>query len=331
MRIAVSCGDVNGIGLEVFFKALDSFYTQSVTPVNCQLVLAVEPQTLKEYAQALKIPVQIVQEHLIYKGIEINIIPCETYVKPDFGNVSEQSGKLAKESVLKVIDYSRSGRADAMMTLPISKEAVYLAGWRSPGHTELLASYYDDTNPLMILFSGRLRVALLTIHTALRDVPDLVTQDRIIEICTKFNNSLKTDFGINHPKIAILSLNPHGGENGAMGIEEIEVITPAIETLNLIGIEAVGPFPSDGLFAHREFGKYDGILSMYHDQGLTILKYIAGGGGVNFTAGLPIIRTSPDHGTAFALAGQNIANAQSTLDALNWAFEIYQNRSVKSI
>jgi 4-hydroxythreonine-4-phosphate dehydrogenase len=271
-------------------------------------------------------PISIIQNHIVYKDVELNMINCETYVQLEFGLVTAQAGKLAQESVLKVIDYVRQGRADAMMTLPISKEAVYLAGWQFAGHTELLASYYNETNPLMILFAGNLRVALVTIHSALRDVPDLITQDRIIDICTKFNNSLIVDFAIPNPKIAVLSLNPHSGENGAMGSEEIEIIIPAIEFLNKNGISVIGPFPSDGLFAHKEFEKYDGIVSMYHDQGLTILKYIAQGGGVNFTAGIPIIRTSPDHGTAFSIAGQNIANAQSTLDALVWAFEINKNR-----
>jgi 4-hydroxythreonine-4-phosphate dehydrogenase len=326
MKIAVSCGDVNGVGLECFFKALERFYSEYTTLGKCQIDLAIEPRTLKEYSEKLKMPISIIQNHIVYKDVELNMINCETYVQLEFGLVTAQAGKLAQESVLKVIDYVRQGRADAMMTLPISKEAVYLAGWQFAGHTELLASYYNETNPLMILFAGNLRVALVTIHSALRDVPDLITQDRIIDICTKFNNSLIVDFAIPNPKIAVLSLNPHSGENGAMGSEEIEIIIPAIEFLNKNGISVIGPFPSDGLFAHKEFEKYDGIVSMYHDQGLTILKYIAQGGGVNFTAGIPIIRTSPDHGTAFSIAGQNIANAQSTLDALVWAFEINKNR-----
>ncbi|MEI6089277.1 MAG: 4-hydroxythreonine-4-phosphate dehydrogenase PdxA [bacterium] len=328
MKIAVSCGDVNGIGLECFFKALDMFFAKSDFADNCQIALAVAPSTLKEYAEKLHIPISINENLINYKGYQIELLVCDSEVKPEFGKVTQQSGKLAQESVLKVIDYIRRGEADAIMTLPISKEAVYLAGWGFAGHTELLGSCYNDPNPLMILFAGKLRVALVTIHSALREIPDLITQERIIETCTKFYNSLKFDFAIPNPKIAVLSLNPHAGENGTMGKEEIEIISPAIKSLNDNGISAEGPFPSDGLFAHKEFEKYDGIVSMYHDQGLTILKYIAQGGGVNFTAGLPIIRTSPDHGTAFSLAGQNIANAQSTLDALVWAFEIYKNRNL---
>lgn len=328
MKIAVSCGDVNGIGLECFFKAVDMFFAEDIYAENCQIALAIEPATLKKYTEQLKIHISIENDQFIYNGHQIELLNCDLYTEPEFGLVTSQAGKLAQESVLKVLDCVQHGRADAMMTLPISKGAVYLAGWLFAGHTELLASYYNENNPLMILFSGNLRVALVTIHSALREIPDLITQERIIDICTKFYNSLKTDFAIPNPKLAVLSLNPHSGENGAMGKEEIEIIKPAIELLNQNGIFADGPFPSDGLFAHRGFEKYDGIVSMYHDQGLTILKYIAQGGGVNFTAGLPIIRTSPDHGTAFSIAGKNIANAQSTLDALVWAFEIYKNRSL---
>jgi len=166
MKIAVSCGDVNGIGLECFFKALDNFYSEYITPNNCQLLLVVESKTLKDYVDKVQIPIKIFTDYAVYYDIEVGLINCETYAKPEFGIVTKQAGKLAQESVLKAIDYVQQGKADALLTLPISKEAVYLAGWRFPGHTELIASYYNDTNPLMILFAGKLRVALVSIHSA---------------------------------------------------------------------------------------------------------------------------------------------------------------------
>lgn len=320
MRIIVSCGDPNGIGLEVFFKALERYEDGE------ELALVVSRKALESYAMQMKAPVEIGKDWAQVFGKTIELIPTASECEVNFGSIGRDSGAVAAEAVEIAVAETLAGKAQAIATMPISKEAVYAAGWKFPGHTEMLAARCKVDNPLMILFAGSLRVALVTAHTPLRCVPFEVTKRAVIDKAEAFALSLKRDFGAELPKIAVLSLNPHAGEGGAIGGEERETIAPAIEKLKQRGIDARGPIPSDGFFAFGDWKNYDGVLAMYHDQGLIPLKLLAGGAGVNFTANLPIVRTSPDHGTAFAIAGKGAAGPESALDALSYAKIIFENR-----
>ena len=218
-----------------------------------------------------------------------------------------------------------AGTIDTLVTAPISKEAVQTEEFQFPGHTEFLGAR-SNSKPLMILYYEGLRMALLTTHKAIADIPGAVTKERVMETVRKLDATLKQDFDIQAPKIAVLSLNPHNGDGGLLGTEEIRDIKPAIEELGDRFL-VFGPFAADGFFASHSWRKYDGVIAMYHDQGLAPFKALAGPEGVNFTAGLPFVRTSPDHGTGFDIAGKNKANADSMREAIYNAIDIFRNRA----
>jgi len=213
-----------------------------------------------------------------------------------------------------------------LVTSPFSKDAIQKAGFQFPGHTEYLADMSGVPEALMILVSERLKVALVTTHIPIKDVSSALNKEGILSKIEKFEQSLKKDFGIVKPRIAVFGLNPHAGENGKLGAEEQEIISPAIQQAKNKGVLAFGPFPADGFFGSDLKNQFDGILAMYHDQGLTAFKALAFDDGVNFTADLPIVRTSPDHGTAFDIAGKNLASELSMRSAMYLAVEIFKNR-----
>lgn len=219
-------------------------------------------------------------------------------------------------AIVKAVNLCLSKEVAGMVTAPISKEAVNLGGYHIPGHTEYLAERDGDAEVAMMLVSGSLRVVPLTTHIPIRDVSAAISQEKIIRKAHIILKSLQTDFGIRAPNLAVLGLNPHAGDGGVIGREEIDLIAPAIRALQLQGHLCEGPFPADGFFASRAWQQFDAILAMYHDQGLVAFKTIAFNAGVNFTAGLSFIRTSPDHGTAFGIAGHNKANAGSLAEAI---------------
>ena len=320
MKIAVSCGDINGIGLEAFIKSLYKIEEKQLLINKIEFTLFINENSLLEYFKKINYDNSFLKK--------ISIEKCLNYAEINFGEIQKDAGELAKESVEKSLTQVILGQYDALLTLPISKKSVYLAGWDFPGHTEFIADKCNVNDPLMVLFAENLRVALATVHIPISKVANSLNTEQIIKYTNNFNNSLKKDFAIANPLIAILGLNPHSGENGAMGMEEQDIILPALEKMKTQGINAEGAFPADGFFAHPDYTKYDGIVAMYHDQGLIPLKLLAQGGGVNYTANLPIIRTSPDHGTAFQIAGQDKANPQSTIDAIVWAEKIYLNRKI---
>ncbi len=327
MNIIFSMGDCNGIGLEIFAKAVAEFDKIYENAYNYNLHIAGNIQTISEYYDLIDLPVYIDDEQLVIGSRKCKIIPCDKYVKIQFGQETKNAGLLAAEAIELSINKTLSEDYDAFITLPVSKAALYLGGWQLPGHTEMLADKCNSPNPLMILCSKDVRVTLATIHEAIANVPELLKTDSLKQIITLFAKSLEKDFGAANPKIAVLGLNPHSGESGSMGREEIDIISPAIKITQKDGINAEGPFPADGFFAHGEYKNFDGILAMYHDQGLIPLKLLAKGAGVNFTGNLPIVRTSPDHGTAFGLAGKGLADYRSTLEAIMMAIEISKNRN----
>jgi 4-hydroxythreonine-4-phosphate dehydrogenase len=242
------------------------------------------------------------------------------------GIASEASGKYAVQSLERASQDLAHGKIDVLVTAPFSKEEVSKMGFSFPGHTEYLADMAGVDEALMILISGSLRVALVTVHLPLKEIAGSINKDKIIRKINQFEDSLKKDFSIIKPRIAVLGLNPHAGENGKLGQEEKEIIIPAIQTAKTEGKLVFGPYAADGFFGSPSRQEFDGVLAMYHDQGLAAFKAIAFDEGVNFTAGLPIVRTSPDHGTGYNIAGKNEASEHSMRSAIFAACDILKSR-----
>lgn len=323
--LAVSVGDCNGIGLEVFAKALGLLaHEKNYKQLNYKLVA--HPQVVEQYYRQLGLPSVAQAGRVLIRDVECEIINCHSRPDVVFGAVDAAAGALAWESLEKAVADVQSGGADALLTLPVSKSTLKLAGYPFPGQTEFLAERCGVARPLMILCTEDVRVGLATIHIPLAAVPAAITRKNIAHSLTAFHAALRCDFGCDQPRIAVLGVNPHAGENGEIGEEEIDVVIPALAECAAVGMMVEGPFPADGFFAHGAYKAYDGILAMYHDQGLIPLKMLAQGGGVNVTAGLPIVRTSPDHGTAYAIAGRGIADAASTAEAIRMACHIAEVR-----
>ncbi len=326
MKIIITIGDCNGIGIETMLKALILFYKDGKNS-DVKIDIIGRLDVIREYADLIDFPLNIMDNSILVNGMEIAVLECKSEADVYLGKVSKAAGELAAEAIEQGVAMTVSGEYDALVTMPVSKYSLYMAGWTFPGHTEMLANTCGkDGRHLMMLFNDTMRVALATIHIPISQVSSLLTKELIIDKLSLLNDSLTKDFSIEKPVIAVLGLNPHAGEDGAIGKEEQDIIMPAINEVNSQGIITKGPFPGDGFFAHNDYLNYDGILAMYHDQGLIPLKLLAKGGGVNFTAGINIVRTSPDHGTAFSIAGQNIANPLSSLNALEYAVKISRNR-----
>jgi 4-hydroxythreonine-4-phosphate dehydrogenase len=324
-KLVISTGDVNGIGIEVFVKALLKSDIQQLLKSH-ELTLCGNSESFKDYVVKAKLPAHFQSNEIVVGEVVLKTLECENFAPVEFGRETKRAAQLAAEALDKAARATVLKSFDAILTLPISKHALQSIGWNFPGQTEMLAHVAGVEKPMMILCSGGLRVALATIHIPLKDVAAAISKERIVEKITTLFKTLKEDFATPKPKIAVLGLNPHAGEAGAIGKEEIELLKPAIDEAFKNGIDVDGPHPADGFFAHGAFKNYDGVLAMYHDQGLIPLKLIANGAGVNVTAGLPIVRTSPDHGTAYAIAGKNMADGASTAEAIQLAFEIVESR-----
>lgn len=324
LKVGITHGDYNGIGYEVTLKALaDERIPELMTPVFFAIPELVE-STVAQYNLELP-PVKIIKDAGEASEGFVNIVDISRgKLELTPGTGSKASGASAVDALEAAVKAVMAGKIDTLVTAPISKEAVQSDRFHFTGHTEYLAER-TAANSQMILFDGELRVALLTTHKAIADVPAAVTEDGIVDALQRLNATLKLDFDIERPRIAVLSLNPHCGDGGLLGKEEIEIITPAIERANN-ELMAFGPFAADGFFATQAWQHYDGVLAMYHDQGLAPFKALAEGQGVNFTAGLPFVRTSPDHGTAFDIAGKGIADPGSMREALYAAIDLTRNR-----
>jgi 4-hydroxythreonine-4-phosphate dehydrogenase len=326
IRVGISIGDINGIGPEVVIKSL----ADNRLLLDCTPIIYASSKTISFHKKAMNEPefnyqtCKTANEAINRKINIINVWNEE--VQFELGKGTEASGKYAFLSLEKATEDLASGKIDVLVTAPISKEAIGKAGFQFPGHTEYLAHLAGMDEALMMMVSGSLRVALVTTHVPLKDVSSTLTREKILAKIRALDNSLKKDFGIQRPKIAVFGLNPHASENGKMGNEEAEIITPAINMARNEDIFALGPFPADGFFGSPNRGQYDAVLAMYHDQGLAAFKALAFEDGVNYTAGLPIVRTSPDHGTAFDIAGKNEANPQSMRSAIYLAIDIFNTR-----
>jgi 4-hydroxythreonine-4-phosphate dehydrogenase len=325
--IAITIGDYNGIGPEVALKAAASRTIRA----NCTPLLVGPFKAFEYYANKFSLRRKILKVDSIADAIgrsEITILDTD----PDFhalirpGKLTVESGLWAGRAIEKGVDLCVQHQTEAIVTAPVSKEALRLAGYSYPGQTEMVTVLSKSKPSIMVMASAVARIALATIHVPISEVPRLLTKEIICERLSIFNHSIKQDFAVRSPRIAVLGLNPHAGENGLIGREEQEIIKPAIEEVRSMKINAFGPFPADAFFGTYRSGLYDGILAMYHDQGLIPLKLMSFTSGVNFTAGISIIRTSPDHGTAFDIAGKGIANPSSTIEAVKLALAISKNR-----
>jgi 4-hydroxythreonine-4-phosphate dehydrogenase len=255
----------------------------------------------------------------------INVVGEDFKIEP--GVASKSAGEAAFAALERAVTDLRGGDIDVLVTAPINKETIQSDTFTFPGHTEYLqSSLGDGKEALMILANERLRIALVTTHLPISKIADAITKDAVIGKLRIFNDSLKRDFNIDNPRIAVLSLNPHAGDNGLLGSEESEVIAPAIEQAHEEKIFAFGPYAADGFFGTEAYRKFDGVLAMYHDQGLAPFKTIAMDSGVNFTAGLPYVRTSPDHGTGFDIANQGKASEESMRQAIYMAIDTFRSR-----
>lgn len=327
-KIGITIGDINGIGPEVLLKALNTHRINKI----CIPIIYGSGKHLSKYKGLVDMPNwQYTNIQEPSQAIQKNFSLVNTFKGEFFdlqpGVKNPKAGKLAFDSLAKATEDLKAGKIDALVTAPISKENIQSDSFKFPGHTEYLAEAFDKKDVLMFMISDKLRIGVVTGHIPLDKVKSALTKEQITSKLNIMLNSLKIDFGISKPKIAVLGLNPHAGENGLLGDDENKVISPVIENFKNKGHLVAGPFPTDGFFAADTFTKFDAILAMYHDQGLTPFKMMAFDTGVNFTAGILGIRTSPDHGTGFDIAGKNLADSSSMLHAIYAAVDIAKQRN----
>lgn len=328
IRVGITHGDINGIGYEVILKAFsDPRMVELCTPV-----IYGSSKIAAYHRKALDLPP--VNMSIIARAEEaganrVNIINCV----PDDTKVElSQSTAIAGDAAFKALEAAvedvKRGAIDVLVTAPINKHNIQNEQFHFPGHTEYLEQCFggQEKRALMILLKDELRVALVTGHMPLSEVASSLSIPEIVSKLRIFNHSLKQDFAIERPRIAVLSLNPHAGDAGLLGSEEETIIKPAMQEAERKGVMSFGPYAADGFFGARLYEKFDGVLAMYHDQGLAPFKTLAMDDGVNYTAGLPVVRTSPDHGTAYDIAGKNLASEESFRHAIYTALDIYRNR-----
>jgi len=326
VKIGISIGDYNGIGPEVIIKALSHpVVLEHITPViyGSSKVMAYHKNIVKNNNFSF-VSVNDTK-HISYNRINVFNV-WDEQANIELGKATEEGGKYAFKALETAVEHAKSGEIDALVTAPINKAAMQLAGFRHTGHTEYLQEKFNASDTGMTMVSDAIKVALVSNHKAVSEVAGQITKERIIG---KFNVLLKAlveDFGHEKPTIAVLGLNPHAGDEGLIGNEEIEVIKPAIKEAKNHGLLVSGPYPADGFFGQGDFRKFDAVLAMYHDQGLIPFKLLSFGKGINYTAGLPIVRTSPDHGTAYNIAGKNMASGASMRKAIYMAKDLFLNR-----
>jgi len=326
--VGITHGDINGIGYEVIIKTLmDNRIMEDCTPV-----VYGSPKVAAYHRKALDISnfsFNNIREVSEANHKRANIINClNDNVRVELGKSTAMAGESAVIPLEAAVKDLSDNKIDVIVTAPVNKYNIQSKSFNFPGHTEFLKHRFNVDDVLMLMVADNLRIGVITGHIPLRKVPESLSEESIINKIKIMESSLSIDFGIRRPRIAVLSLNPHSGDTGLLGNEEIEIIIPAIKRASEEGILAFGPYPSDGFFGSGAYMNFDGILAMYHDQGLTPFKALALGEGVNFTAGLPVIRTSPSHGTAYEIAGQGVASESSFRKALYLACDIFRNREM---
>jgi len=308
--IGITMGDPNGVGPEVIAKAVSSNELEGL----CDFVIFGDKEIITKAGPAVS---------------KLNIVQCAEFSADDIkpGTIDKKAGQASLEYITSAVNAALKNEIDAVVTAPISKESTHLAGSKYPGHTEMLKDLTGADQAVMMFEGGRFKVMLVTIHEALSNVPRLVTKDKVLSTINLTHKSLVELFKKSDPKIVVCGLNPHAGESGVFGDEEIVHIIPAVEEARNNGINIEGPLPADTLFFYANQGKWDAVVAMYHDQGLIPFKMVSFNDGVNITLGLPIIRTSPDHGTAFDIAWKGEADPSSMIAAIRVAAQLVINRS----
>lgn len=324
IRVGISVGDFNGIGPEIIMKSLkDKNITDFFTPI---IFASGKLFTYQKNIFKLNLNFNYILSASQAQDGKLNMVNLwKDNVNVELGKPTEESTRMAIDSLEAATEALKKGEIDVLVTAPINKDEMMKQGFKHAGHTGFLEEKLGKKG-LMFLVTEDLKVAVSTHHIPISEVSKNITKDKIISQVKILNQTLKEDFCIEKPKIAVLGLNPHAGDGGVIGNEEIHIIEPAIKELFDMGIYAFGPYPADSFFQPEKYKKFDGVLAMYHDQGLAPFKTLAYEEGVNYTAGMPFIRTSPDHGVAYDIAGKNKANEQSFSEAIFTAIKIFKNR-----
>lgn len=326
--VGITQGDGNGIGYEVIIKALaDERMLEMCTPViyGSPKIFGFYKKTVHNIEQ---INTNVISDAGDIRPKTVNIVNClpdNVYVEP--GKPTPESAKSAMKALECAVNDAKAGKIDVIVTAPFNKRAMNAEGFGFTGHTEFLEKQFGVNDAVMLMVADQLKVAVATQHIPLREVPEALNTDMLVNKLRLMKASLEQDFGIYDPKIAVLGLNPHCGDGGLIGDEEQKIIGPAVQQAQKEGIMAFGPYSPDGFFGMCNYMKYDAILAMYHDQGLTPFKALAFEMGVNYTAGLPVVRTSPDHGTAYELAGRDEADPRSMISAIYTAIDVFNKRA----
>ena len=327
IKVGITHGDINGVGYEVILKTFENPDMLEL----CTPIVYGSPRIATYHRKSFESSTNFIVKNNARDAEEnvLNIVNCfgEEEIKIDFGKSTPEAGKAALVSLERALEDYRKGDIDVLVTAPINKNTIQSDCFHFPGHTEYIEEKVGEGHKaLMILMNDSLRVALATTHIPISKVAESITKNVLEEKLRILNQTLKRDFLIDNPRIAVLALNPHCGDGGLIGTEERDIIAPTIETLFSEGIKCFGPYAADGFFGSGNYTHFDAILAMYHDQGLAPFKALAMEDGVNYTAGLPIVRTSPDHGTAYDIAGQGVAKEDSFRTAIYTAIDIVRNR-----
>lgn len=325
--VGITQGDGNGIGYEVIIKSLsDARILESFTPViyGSSKIFGFYRKHIHNLDQMDTYVIQNARDAKPRKINIVNCLPDSYFVEP--GRSTPESAKAAIKALECAVADIKRGDIDVMVTAPINKRAMVAEGFGNTGHTEYLQKEFGVDDVAMFMVSDRMKIGVVTGHIPLREVPGAITSEKIVRKLRLMSDSLKRDFGVVEPKIAVLGLNPHCGDGGLLGDEEERIILPAVKEANAEGILAFGPYSPDGYFGLGHYARFDATLAMYHDQGLSPFKAVAFDDGVNFTAGLPVVRTSPDHGTAYEMAGRDEADPHSMMSAIFTAIDIFRKR-----
>ncbi|WP_299458382.1 4-hydroxythreonine-4-phosphate dehydrogenase PdxA [uncultured Microscilla sp.] len=328
--IGITMGDYNGVGTEVILKALANKRILKI----CTPVIYGSMAVISKYRKILKLDSWYINQvnrvtQISFK--KTNLVHCTKQKNPEIvpGKVSQQAGEFALESIEAATKDLKQGLIDAVITAPINKHTIQSPDFDFPGHTEYFTTQANITESLMMMVSPSMKVAVFTGHVPLAEISQHITRDKMFSKVALLQATLQKDFNIQKPKIAVLGLNPHAGEEGMLGNEEQQIIKPAVIEMKKKGNLVFGPYPADGFFGTHDYKKFDAVLAMYHDQGLIPFKTLAFADGVNYTCGLPFVRTSPDHGTAYKIAGKNLADETSFREAIFTACDVVKNRKLQ--
>ncbi|MFN4124148.1 MAG: 4-hydroxythreonine-4-phosphate dehydrogenase PdxA [Flavobacteriales bacterium] len=326
IKVGITQGDYNGISYEVIMKTfMDHGMMELCTPIVYGAHKAASFWRKQLNIQDFSFyGVPDVDKAVKHHCNFLSVFDGEVNVEP--GVLNKEAGEIAFKSLEKAVEDLIAGKIDVLVTAPINKKSIQNESFKHPGHTEYLAEKTNSKDYLMLLISDELRIGTLTGHLPVSNVANAINGDRIFSKLQLLHKSLITDFGVRKPKIAVLGLNPHAGDDGLIGKEEQDIILPAIQKAKEANILVFGPYSADGFFGSATFRQFDAVLAMYHDQGLIPFKTLAFHHGVNYTAGLPVVRTSPDHGTGFDIAGKNIASADSLREAIFKGIDIFRKR-----